>query len=91
MTRWTLESAKNGFSEVVRRALSDGPQVVVRGRRQEDAVVIVRLRDYEQLVAPRNTVDFLRASPLAAAIAAGSYGSTDPFARDRDMGRDVEF
>jgi prevent-host-death family protein len=30
---WTLEKAKNEFSEVVRRALAHQPQIVTRGRR----------------------------------------------------------
>src|SRR5687768_3899680 len=92
--KWTLEKAKNGLSEVVRRALDHQPQVVVRGRREEDAVVVVARSDYEQLLASRNLVDFLRDSPLAEAVAAGEFGDVathDPFARPRDMGRDVAF
>lgn len=89
--RWTLEKAKNGLSEVVRRALDHQPQVVVRGGREEDAVVVVARGDYERLVAPRNLVDFLRDSPLAQAVAAGEFeGSGDPFDRTRDLGRDVQ-
>ena len=90
---WTLEKAKNGLSEVVRRALDHQPQVVVRGRRDEDAVVVVARRDYERLLAPRNLVDFLRDSPLAAAVAAGELGDpdADPFGRERDVGREVTF
>jgi prevent-host-death family protein len=92
--RWTLEKAKNGLSEVVRRALDHQPQVVVRSRREEDAVVVIARSDYERLLAPRNLVDFLRESPLAEAVAAGELGDVaahDPFARPRDMGRDVAF
>lgn len=88
---WTLEKAKNGLSEVVRRALDHRPQVVVRGGRAEDAVVVVARGDYERLVAPRNLVDFLRDSPLAQAVAAGEFErSGDPFARARDLGRDLQ-
>lgn len=89
---WTLEKAKNGLSEVVRRALDHRPQVVVRGRREEDAVVVVARGDYERLLAPRNLVEFLRESPLAAAVAEGAFGDpgADPFARERDPGRDVD-
>lgn len=94
MNTWTLEKAKNGFSEVVRRALDHVPQIVTRGRRGEDAVVVIAKSDYERLVAPRNLVDFLRASPLAEAVAAGDFGDLsapdDPFARPRDVGREVD-
>lgn len=92
MNRWTLEKAKNGFSEVVRRALDHQPQVVTRGRGGEDAVVVIARTDYERLIAPRNLVDFLCGSPLAEAVAAGEFGNAgvDPFSRPSDPGRDVD-
>jgi prevent-host-death family protein len=43
---WRLADAKNRFSEVVNRALTAGPQVVLRRR---DAVVVLARRDYEKL------------------------------------------
>ncbi len=92
MVTWTLEKAKNGFSEVVRRALEHEPQLVTRGRRGEDAVVVIAKADYERLVAPQNLVDFLRSSPLAEAVAAGAFGDApvlDPFDRPRDIGREI--
>lgn len=93
MTTWTLEKAKNGFSEVVRRALNHEPQVVTRGRGGDDAVVILARSDYERLIAPSNLADFLRQSPLAESIASGDFDHPSlraPFARPRDMGRDVD-
>jgi antitoxin Phd len=90
MTTWTLEKAKNRFSEVVRRALDHQPQLVTRGRSGDDAVVVIARSDYERLIAPRNLVDFLHDSPLAEAVAAGEFGdpsAADLFARDRDPGR----
>lgn len=47
---WRLADAKNRFSEVVSRALAEGPQFV---RRRNDAVVIVARRDYEKLTGER--------------------------------------
>ena len=45
---WTLATAKNQFSEVVRRARSDGPQTIsVRGRQ---AVVVMALDTYKALL-----------------------------------------
>ena len=93
MDTWSLEKAKNEFSKVVRRALEHRPQLVTRGRRGEDAVVVLSREDYERLLAPRNLVDFLRDSPLAEAMSAGDFGGApgdDPFARSRDRRRDVE-
>jgi prevent-host-death family protein len=48
---WTLAEAKNRFSEVVKRALSEGPQRV--GRRGDDAVVIVAQDEYDRLTGAR--------------------------------------
>jgi prevent-host-death family protein len=48
---WTLAEAKNKFSEVVKRALSEGPQRVQR--RGADAVVVVAQHDYERLTGKR--------------------------------------
>jgi prevent-host-death family protein len=93
MKQWTLEQAKNGFSEVVRRALQHQPQLVTRGRRGEEAVVILARDEYERLVAPRNLADVLRDSPLAEAFAAGdpqTSAGLDPFGRVRELSRDVE-
>jgi antitoxin Phd len=47
---WRLADAKNRFSELVTRALSEGPQ---RVRRHNDAVVVVAERDYEKLTGKR--------------------------------------
>ena len=47
---WQLADAKNRFSELVNRALAEGPQ---RVRRRGDAVVVVAQRDYEKLTGKR--------------------------------------
>lgn len=47
---WRLADAKNRFSEVVNRALTGEPQVVLR---RHDAVVVVAQRDYEKLTGKR--------------------------------------
>jgi prevent-host-death family protein len=44
---WQLQEAKQRFSELVRRALDEGPQVVTR--RGEQAVVVIAARDYARL------------------------------------------
>ncbi len=43
---WRLAEAKNKFSELVNRALTEGPQRVVR---RGDTVIVMALRDYERL------------------------------------------
>ena len=47
---WQLAEAKNRFTEVVNRALAEGPQ---RVRRRGDTVVIMAERDYEKLTGER--------------------------------------
>ena len=47
---WQLADAKNRFSELVNRALAEGPQ---RVRRRGDAVIVVAQRDYDKLTGKR--------------------------------------
>lgn len=42
--RWQLQEAKQRFSDLVRRTLAEGPQIVTR--HGEDVVVVVPARDY---------------------------------------------
>jgi len=83
MTPWKLEDAKNRFSELVRRAASEGPQLVTKHGR--DAAVVLGVEEYRRLVQPDGLVEFLLTSPLAEALGEGSLRLT----RSRDMGRDV--
>lgn len=84
MDEWKLADAKNRFSELVRRARSEGPQVVTRHGR--DAVVVLSTEEFERLTAPGDLTEFLGASPLAEAFADGCL----TLERDRDFGRDIE-
>ncbi len=79
---WRLEVAKAKFSELVRRARSEGPQrVTYRGA---DAVVILAIEEYERLAqhAPRRKtlVEFLQGTGLHEL----------DLRRSRDGGRDVD-
>ena len=47
---WKLADAKNKLSEVVRRALSEGPQ---RIERRGDAVVVVAADEFERLTGAK--------------------------------------
>ena len=81
MIKWQLHDAKNRFSELVRKAREEGPQVItLHGR---DAVVVVSANEYGKLSRPRgNLVDFLRKSPLV--------GVEFDLTRSRDTGRQIE-
>ncbi|MEV4581146.1 type II toxin-antitoxin system Phd/YefM family antitoxin [Nonomuraea jabiensis] len=47
MTRWQLQEAKQHFSEVVRKAHDEGPQIVTKHGR--DVVVILDMEEYRRL------------------------------------------
>lgn len=63
MQTWQLQEAKGKFSEVVKRAQSQGPQnITVHG---EPVAVLISRRDYLKLTHPKPSfVEMLRASPL---------------------------
>lgn len=65
--RWQLQTAKARFSELFRRARSEGPQYVTR--QGKEAVVILPAEEFERLAErtrqPRSLVRFFAESPLA--------------------------
>ena len=59
---WSLQDAKNRFSEVVQRARREGPQTVTL--RGEPAAVVVSAEDYDALAGERpSLVDDLLSGP----------------------------
>ena len=79
--KWQLQEAKNQLSEVVRKAQSQGPQVITL--HGTDAAVVVSAKDYGRLSRPKGKlVDFFRKSPLV--------GVELKLTRDEDTGRKVE-
>ena len=81
MIRWQIQEAKNRLSELVRKARSEGPQVItLHGR---DAVVVVAASEYKSLTPRRGSLaQFVRNSPLA--------GVELDLKRSRDTGREVK-
>lgn len=78
---WPLQDAKNKLSEVIERAIAQGPQTITRHGRE--AAVVVSVGDFGRLTRPKESlVSFLRNSPLAGADL--DLGRTD------DYGRKVE-
>jgi len=58
---WQLADAKNRLSEVVRRALSDGPQRITR---RHDAVIVLSEAEYQRLTGARpNLIDYVMSGP----------------------------
>lgn len=82
MQTWELQEAKSKFSEVVKRAQSQGPQnITVHG---EPIAVLISCRDYLKLTHPKpSLVELLRASPLV--------GSDLEIARKQTPSRRVKF
>lgn len=66
---WQLQTAKAQFSEVFRRARTEGPQRVTR--QNKEAVIILPAEEFERLVArsrqPKRLSEFFAKSPLAKA------------------------
>jgi prevent-host-death family protein len=82
--RWALQDAKARFSELVRRARSEGPQhVTVHGR---DEVVVVAADEFRRLEGERT------GAALIAAMQASPYREIDigPSRDERSRVRDVE-
>ena len=81
MQTWQLQEAKNRLSEVVDKALHQGPQVITR--RGVETAVVLSMADYRRMRQPEtDLVDFFQASPLA--------GVELDLERARDTGREIE-
>jgi prevent-host-death family protein len=78
---WKLQDAKARFSELVRRAQTEGPQrVTVRGH---DAVVVIAAGELERLLPP--TSDAVPFVTFMESLNVDGLALT----RDLDLGRDV--
>ncbi len=63
---WQLQEAKSKFSEVVKRAVAQGAQIVTR--HGKNTVVVIPFEEYERLTHREGSLSqFLLASPLAGA------------------------
>lgn len=81
---WQVQTAKARFSELLRRAHAEGPQIVTRQGKEE--VVILPVEQYRKLTrrgrAPEGLAAFFAHSPLA--------GAKLDLERQRDYGREIE-
>lgn len=76
---WNLAEAKNRLTEVVNRALTEGPQTITR---RNDTVVVISAKTYAELTGSK--LDFKEY--LLQGIGLDELDLT----RDRSPGRDVE-
>jgi prevent-host-death family protein len=80
-TIWKLQEAKSQFSKVVEDALQKGPQYVTR--RGIEAVVVLSVREYEQLTSHKLSFkDFLLSCP--------KMEEGFQFERQKDYPKDIE-
>jgi prevent-host-death family protein len=60
---WQIQEAKSNLSEVIERAIDDGPQILIRGG--EEIAVVLSYPEYLQLKKERTPLsEFFRQSPL---------------------------
>jgi antitoxin Phd len=79
---WQLQEAKNRFSEVVDKAVDEGPQIVTR--HGVEVVVVISIAHYRKLRGHRGSlVEFFAHSPLRNAKL--------DLSRDKDTGRSEGF
>jgi antitoxin Phd len=80
---WPLQDAKANLSQLVNRALAEGPQRITRHGRA--AAVVLSERDYERLVTRTR-------GSLSSFLANSALREIDFDVRDRsDTGREVTF
>jgi prevent-host-death family protein len=84
-TDWQIQTAKARFSELFRKARTEGPQRITRSGKE--AVVMMTAEEYDKLTQKppkkQNLFEFLQASPLR--------GLDLKFERDKSPSRDVKF
>jgi prevent-host-death family protein len=78
---WAVAEAKARFSELIDRALADGPQTITR--KGQKAVVVVSAEEWQRKTKRKgNLAEFFAASPLR--------GSDLKIKRSRDEPREIE-
>jgi antitoxin Phd len=81
---WQVQTAKARFSELFRRARTEGPQLITK--QGKEAVVMIPVEQFEQLTGrarqPKSLVQFFRESPLV--------GVKLDLTRDKDIGRNID-
>ncbi|HEY1983724.1 MAG TPA: type II toxin-antitoxin system Phd/YefM family antitoxin [Xanthobacteraceae bacterium] len=85
MRKWQMQQAKAKFAELVKRATSEGPQIVTY--RGADAAVILSMEEYQRLEAKNPSfVEHLLSGPKLDDETVELINE-----RSRDTGRDIEF
>lgn len=77
---WQLQTAKAKFSELVQKAIDEGPQTVTR--HGKEAMVVLSIEEYAKLRE--------REPSLKQVLMSGPEGELD-LEREPDYGREIEF
>jgi prevent-host-death family protein len=81
MMSWQVQTAKQRFSELVERAVSEGPQIVTKHGRE--TVVVLEIGEYRKLLGvPMDFKEFLLTMPK---------GDDLEIERSKDPGRVIDF
>jgi len=84
MRKWQMQEAKAKFAEVVKRAASEGPQLVTH--RGADTAVVLSVEEYRRLNAARpSLVEFLLSGPKWDDETIAVIND-----RSKDTGRDID-
>ena len=76
---WQIQEAKNKFSEVIARALKDGPQEITKHGKK--TAVLLSMKEYTKLRRRKGSLsNFFRNSPLAGI----------DLERKKDLSREVD-
>ncbi|MFI0424661.1 type II toxin-antitoxin system Phd/YefM family antitoxin [Spongiactinospora sp. 9N601] len=82
MSSWQVQEAKQRFSEVVRRAVAEGPQVVTR--HGEEVAVVMDIAEYHRLRGETpDFAQFLLADP--------DWDDDIELPRNKDLPRELDF
>jgi prevent-host-death family protein len=77
---WQVQTAKQRFSELVERAVNEGPQIVTKHGRE--TVVVIDIEEYRRLRGePMDFKEFLMSMPRIDDL---------EIERSKDVGRDID-
>lgn len=80
MAAWQVQTAKQRFSELVERAVTEGPQIVTKHGRE--TVVVIDIGEYRRLLGvPMDFKEFLMSMPRIDDL---------EIERSKDVGRDID-
>ena len=77
---WQLQDAKNKLSEVIEKAINEGPQE--NSRRGKKTAILLSIKDYIKLRRkPLSIADFFKTSPLSGL----TFERSKDFPRNTDL------